>query len=88
MGHGQGRVRHPQEPETRAHPRGRRDAGYSYGVYLLDARRGSVFPGKVQLSEEQEARLDALRDPRRGVAASLAAHERIIASDTYDWAAT
>mmetsp|Transcript_14589 Transcript_14589/g.43567 ORF Transcript_14589/g.43567 Transcript_14589/m.43567 type:complete len:376 (-) Transcript_14589:33-1160(-) len=48
----------------------------------------AATPGKVQLSEEQEARLDALRDPRRGVAASLEAHERIIASDTYDWAAT
>ena len=34
----------------------------------------------VALTADQVARLDALRDPRRGVGASLAAHARIIAS--------
>lgn len=39
----------------------------------------------VVLTTEQVARLDALRDPRRGVEASLAAHVRIIASPDYVW---
>ena len=39
----------------------------------------------VVLTADQVARLDALRDPRRGVEASLAAHARIIASPDYAW---
>ena len=39
----------------------------------------------VALTADQVARLDALRDPRRGVEASLAAHARIIASPDYAW---
>ena len=41
--------------------------------------------GAVALTDDQIAALDALRDPRRGVEASLAAHARIIASPGYAW---
>lgn len=37
------------------------------------------------LTAAQIAKLDALRDPRRGVRASLEAHARIIASPAYAW---
>ena len=41
-----------------------------------------------ELSEAQVARLDALADGRRGVYASIEAHQRIIASAEYEWAPT
>ena len=41
-----------------------------------------------QLSVAQVARLDALADERRGVYASIEAHQRIIASAHYAWTPT
>jgi diketogulonate reductase-like aldo/keto reductase len=43
----------------------------------------SVGAFDVSLSDAQMARLDALNDPRRGTAASVAEHLKIIAAKEY-----
>jgi len=53
---------------------------------VREARR--CVDGGFKLNKEQMALLDALRDERRGVEASIEAHSRVIASPTYEWTPT